>query len=287
VDLLGHLLRATPHFKGKGQLVDYWLSARSGEDERWRRLPGGAKLPLRLEIPYEAMVWLRLEEEAELVALRRLLRPGDTFVDCGANIGLWTLVAGTAIGGGGQVYAFEPNPAVVGRLRENVARHPGVADVRVIPAAVGRRASRLWLEPGEFHNLAQVTGAQARNRTLVEVVSLDEVLAGERVHGMKLDVEGSELDALIGAEATIRRFEPWICVEFNTLIAKVDRLSDWDVHEYLSELGYRPSLFAHDASSSAGPSLPGHWGPSGLSRYVNLLYLARGHRDHGGETGRR
>ena len=53
----------------------------------------------------------------------------------------------------------------------------------------------------------------------VPVVTLDAVLDGRRVHGIKLDVEGFELEALRGAEGTLRRWRPWLGVEFNTLLA--------------------------------------------------------------------
>lgn len=268
---MGHLLRATPHFRGKGRLTGHWLNDRSEEDERWRTLPGGAKLALRLSVPYEAMIWLRAEEETELVTLRRLLASGQTFVDCGANIGLWSLVASTALGSSGHIYCFEPNPATVTRLRENLARQATGPRVHVSSAAVGRTSSRQRLNPGAFHNLAHLEDATDETRPLVDVVALDEILDGAHVHGMKLDIEGSELDALVGAEATIRRFHPWICLEFNTLIAQAECLRDWETHAYLTELGYRPRLFA-DLLEAGAPALPDHWGPTGLSRYVNLGY---------------
>ena len=49
------------------------------------------------------------------------LRPGDTFIDAGANIGLFTLLALSVVGDKGHVHAFEPNPLVAAMLRESLA----------------------------------------------------------------------------------------------------------------------------------------------------------------------
>ena len=64
------------------------------------------------------MIWLGEEERFELEWLRGELRPGDVFVDCGANLGLWSLTAAPAVAPKGKVVAFEPNPSIALRLEE-------------------------------------------------------------------------------------------------------------------------------------------------------------------------
>src|SRR5687767_1442698 len=81
--------------------------------------------------------------------IRRLLKPGMRFVDCGANIGYFTLLAAKLVGAGGRVDAIEPDPQNRRRLVENLRRN-GMGDVvRVHDVAVSSRAATVTLyHPG-------------------------------------------------------------------------------------------------------------------------------------------
>ncbi len=121
MDILGQLIKKTPEFPGKAsRLVPFWMSNRDRRSIRQRALSGNMKISLDLSVPYEAMVWLEREEEDDLAIIRKLLKPGDVFVDCGANIGLWSLVASSVVGSRGKVFAFEPNPLTFRKLINNL-----------------------------------------------------------------------------------------------------------------------------------------------------------------------
>lgn len=255
MDLLAELIRRTPRFKGKGRIVSYWLRTRSGQ--RARVLPGGLRVSLDMSIPYEAMVWLGWEEQAELEMLGSLLHPGDTFVDCGANIGLWALVAAPLVGDAGRVIAFEPNPATARRLAEHASPSPVI---RVHSSALSDAPRSLGFDQGEHHNLARVS---SEGSIQVQATTLDAAVRPP-VHGIKIDVEGHELQVLRGAERTLLA-RPWVVVEFNTLHTPARRLGDWPVHELLSGLGYR-------ASAPTGEALDARWAPP--FSYANVLYRA-------------
>jgi len=68
--------------------------------------------------------------------LPRHLRAGDWFVDVGANIGTYTLLAPSLVGPGGRVDSFEPSPVVAGRLRDSVALNQ-LSNVCVHEASIG------------------------------------------------------------------------------------------------------------------------------------------------------
>ena len=93
-----------------------WQRTVADGDHRIAHLPDGSILKVQLDVPYEQMVWLQDEEWDELRYLQNKLRPGDVFIDVGANIGLWTLVAATSVGPSGRVFSFEPNPTTFDRL---------------------------------------------------------------------------------------------------------------------------------------------------------------------------
>jgi FkbM family methyltransferase len=160
--------------------------------------------------PHIAMhgIW---ESEVEAV-LERLLRPGDSVAEVGANMGYHTLAMAHAVGAAGHVHAFEANPHVLPLLRATVAVNGLAARVTVHGEAALDRAGMLefssdpehagsghWALPGEAANYSR--------RVTVPAVTLDSALAGAmpEMHLLRMDAEGSEPQVLRGAEALIRR----------------------------------------------------------------------------------
>lgn len=271
-DLLGQFIRVTPGFRWKPRLMKYWMSKRDKNAKRIRLLPGGGKVLCDLSIPYEAMVWLRQEEETDLEIVRRLLKPGQSFVDCGANIGIWTLVAASAVGTNGKVFAFEPNPATFEKLSQNVSLLELASHIQLFASAVGSTNTNLPFSCEKSHNISQIVEMLNNESILVSVVSLDLALRDNKIDGIKIDVEGFELEVLQGAKSIINNCKPWLCVEFNTLLAKVNTLRDWNVHQHLSELGYVCRHFKDALNPSDTNILPDNWQTSG---YCNLYYTAQ------------
>jgi len=268
LDPLAWYIRRTPYFKGKWRLINFVMGHCPRAGVRYRLMPGDGVIECRLSIPYEVMVWLRQEEEQELMALGRLLSPGGTFIDCGANIGLWTLTAAAAVGPNGRVLAFEPAPSTFARLKRHVGgRYP---QVHLINAAVGRSRSEVSFLCPDEHNLARVVPGDQPGAVMVPGTTIDEAVGDWPVTGTKLDVEGVEFEALEGAAGTLTRCRPWLIVEFNTLHAGLTRLGDWPVHRHLARLGYEARLVT-GPNTVAGQVLPDAWRSSG---YRNLLYTA-------------
>jgi len=267
-DLLGHFLRRSGPFRGKGRLALFWIGRRNAGDKRIRVLPGGGEILCDLSIPYEAMVWLEHEEEEELGTLARLLKPGQVFVDCGANIGIWSLVAASTVGEKGRVYAFEPNPATCEKLANNVSRG-GWKNIRVVPAAVGGRDGEAHFRCEAAHNVSRTVERPGEATIPVPMMTLDSVLGRERISGCKIDVEGNELDVLRGAERLIGDMRPWFCVEFNTLLTRTRTLGEWNVHRYLRERGYAAHRFPDALNAARRTALPDTWQTTG---YCNLYY---------------
>lgn len=145
-------------------------------------------------------------------ALCRLISPGATVVDAGANIGYMTVLAGVMAGSGGKVLSFEPHPDLFAVLRRNIGKaceSGAAAAFEPHQAALGDvpGTARLQL-PSEFESndgIARIGGeALAGGRSItVNVVTLDDVLAGSRVDVLKIDVEGYEPQALKGASQAL------------------------------------------------------------------------------------
>jgi FkbM family methyltransferase len=137
------------------------------------------------------------------------LPQGGTFVDGGANIGFYTLLAARRVGAAGKVVAFEMMPDTAAILRRHVADN-GPVPVEVIERALSERSGErvtASVEPGQ-HGQASIidSGAGQRHKVSVETVTLDEALAHlGRIDLIKLDLEGAEFMALSGARAVLAR----------------------------------------------------------------------------------
>lgn len=146
--------------------------------------------------------------------LRTALGPGDVFVDIGANIGYYTLLAASLVGHGGRVYAFEPEPITFQSLQRNVALDAAREVVTLVNLALSNQAGEFdfYRTYGTAHSLIGETEGDNRYRstTRVEVARLDDWVARghldrSRIGLIKIDVEGEEPRTLEGMLETLRR----------------------------------------------------------------------------------
>jgi len=154
-------------------------------------------------------------------AIKRALRPGDTFVDGGANIGYFTLMAAKAVGPSGRVHAFEPQPDNRRRLAEHVAMNGLGHVVTIHPVALSDRHGEVELHtfenPAANHGQSTffVTPDVATRKVTVESVRLDDYLPSVVPRLIKLDIEGAEPLAISGMKETLRAHRPEVIVELN------------------------------------------------------------------------
>jgi FkbM family methyltransferase len=140
--------------------------------------------------------------------LSKILRPGMTFIDVGAHVGLLTLAGARAVGPGGKVLAIEPVPICCELLNRALAINGLQGRVEVKCQAAGARRDRCKFFVGTVlgHSSLIREGLLSAGATEIEVdvVPLDEVVPrGERVDLIKIDVEGAELAVLEGMRRVI------------------------------------------------------------------------------------
>jgi FkbM family methyltransferase len=141
------------------------------------------------------------------------LSPGSVLYDIGANIGFFTIIAARVVGVEGHVVAFEPQPRARHTLERNIDRNR-FKNVSVVPQAVGasRGHAHLTVDGMRGHATAHL----ADHGHLVKVVAIDNVVGGLRPPDVvKIDVEGTEVDVLLGLHETIRRYAPLIICEIH------------------------------------------------------------------------
>jgi FkbM family methyltransferase len=184
-------------------------------------------------------------EPAVCAVLRRLLGPGRTFLDVGANVGVHTLAAAAT---GARVVALEPVPRLAAHLERNVRRNRLSRRVRVLPWAASDRAGEATLYVASraddgSHSL--VPGVEAaRVETLrVRTVPLDVLVAERpswRPDVVKVDVEGNEARVLDGAAALLRSERPpYVVLETGDRLADALGESGASVLARLTRLAWR------------------------------------------------
>ena len=201
--------------------------------------------------------------EPELRWLLGQLQSGDTFVDVGANIGIYSLQAARKLKGAGSVFAVEPSPDALRILQQNIT-YNGFADVvTAVHAAASRNEGQLYLggDPTKWNSLQLHEHPPG---IPIEVTTVDTILRGPKrrsnFHFLKIDAEGVETDVLEGAWESIQ--ESWPKIIFENSINRLDALpTDWLRQKgyFIHTVGRRNQLFPV--------------APADYQRYTNLVAI--------------
>jgi FkbM family methyltransferase len=178
--------------------------------------------------------------EREIVAvLRRHLRPGDTFVDAGANIGFYTVLASQLVGKEGAVIAVEMMPDTAERLARNIGLNDA-SNVEIANVALSDRAGEtvsVTVTPGKYGK-ASIMGEGREGKTVrldASTSTLDDLLDGRRtIRLVKMDLEGAEEAALRGGARTLERVKHLVYESFGAR-----RRSDDPVGATLEAAGFQ------------------------------------------------
>ncbi|MEA2826039.1 MAG: hypothetical protein QOG43_478 [Actinomycetota bacterium] len=145
--------------------------------------------------------WVR---PALVPILEACLKPGDLFVDVGANIGVYAAWGATIVGPTGVVLALEPVPRT--RLwLEQICAQNGLGQVEVIGVSAGEDEGTGWMQTTEgASGLARLATGKTTGLQ-VSVTTIDRLLDSRSPALIKIDVEGHELSVLSGARQTLKR----------------------------------------------------------------------------------
>ena len=160
-----------------------------------------------------------IHEEATTKLFKETVKPGNTVIDLGANIGYFTLLAAKLVGSSGKVYAFEPEPRNFKYLKKNLELN-GYSQVAAHQAAASDKRGKTKLFICEYetghHTINQSGGIKAyrperevneSNFVEINTVSLDEIFAGKEdlIDVMKIDIEGAEALAIRGMDKILSK----------------------------------------------------------------------------------
>lgn len=206
----------------------------------------GANFELQLADDVDRMLFLDTYERLALRDVLDILGPGDTVVDIGANVGLYSLAAAAR---GAIVHAIEPVPAAVERLRRSLELNPQLAErVHVHAQGVSDRSGTLTLFTQSLRSYSGHASAHLSDEDQVESVevpisTLDATLPDMEapVRLVKIDVEGHEPAVLDGGREFFARTRPdYIFLEIEEDHLARAASSGIELDERVLAMGYQP-----------------------------------------------
>jgi FkbM family methyltransferase len=246
IPLLRAYIRWTPWRFGKRTL---WARAAEPLARRQRAFVARSAYGFRIAgdqrlIMPRRIYWFGTWEPPLSEWIRRALRPGDVFVDVGANFGYFTLLAARAVAPRGWVVAVEASAVTAGRLRESLA-HNRVRNVRVVHAAAAAEAGAVpfYRAPWDQAEDSTVPGKGKELVGEVRALPLHALLTEpelRRARVIKVDVGGGELGVLRGLRPALAALRPdaEIAVEAHPGILASQGVSLCDLVDLLRPAGF-------------------------------------------------
>jgi len=197
-----------------------------GLNDSARAKRGGIHWQLDLREGIDLAIYLFGRFENETVrAYRGLLKPGDTVLDIGANIGAHTLPLARCVAPTGRVIAFEPTDYAYDKLRQNISLNPELAGliqaeqimlVASDDAQVKPQLYSSWQINDTTTDMHPKHGGRLMDTVGARSMTLDQFMATQKTSAVsliKMDVDGHECQVLRGAHDLLSRDKPLLLME--------------------------------------------------------------------------
>jgi FkbM family methyltransferase len=208
---------------------------------------------------------------AEKCFLRSVVHHDSIVADVGANQGLYTLWL-ARVAAGGHVYAFEPDPELFQCLETNI-RNNRLANVSTVQAAASNRPGKLAYKANEFNrgdNRVILNSGESVRLKHVQSVTIDGIVSDSHLDVLKIDVQGFEIEALLGAQETLKAnadltivFEFW---PYGLRQAGHQPIELWDL---LQEAGFSIAALGRNGRVGPAPQEALRW--ERKTHYCNLI----------------
>jgi FkbM family methyltransferase len=215
----------------------------------------GQDARLVLDLSSEKEMWLGTYEPELQAAIRKYGRLGMVAYDIGANLGYVSILLALAGGPASQVFAFEPLPANLDRLRSHIELNNLQDRVKVIPVAIGEHAGRSHFLVHASGGMGKLEGSDGRRTRYegeieVEMMALDDFIwarSNPPPDLIKIDIEGGETKAVRGMQRVFKEIRPVVLMEIHGPEAG---LAVWDAFE---RADYRMYSMRRPERPIAGP----------------------------------
>ncbi len=227
---------------------DWRIFINSNRDYIIKKLYKTIKIKLHKNHLLSKAIYLNTFEYKEIGFLKKNLKKGDVFVDVGANIGLFTLIASRLVGKKGLVISFEPTMKTYEKLIENIRINNKVAkNIKTYNIALSDQNSTSTLYVNdEYHDalnsLVKTDNYIKEQNIVCETLDLfvSRYNLKDRSVYIKIDVEGYEVPVIKGLESEFKKgFSPTLIMEFNDSNANRAGFSCDQLMNILSQYGYK------------------------------------------------
>ena len=210
----------------------------------------GYKMKLYLDAEFSrSYVYFTAHKNYELMNfIKKYLRPGDAFIDIGANVGVYTLLAASLVGKTGTIDSFEPVPSTFKRLQENINLNL-ISFAKLHPYALGENSSLISFTSDldeVNHAVIFRENETYESKKLIEVQChpIEEILPSTKSYAMaKIDVEGLELSVLKGATQMLSQHNPPVlALEINGSSERYNHSAS-DIINFLNKYDYHPVIY--------------------------------------------
>jgi len=188
-------------------------------------------------------------EKFETELIEKVLRKGDTFLDIGANLGYYTLIAAKIVGNEGKVFAFEPESNNFALLKRNVEMN-GFKNIVLVKKAISNKSGKAKLFLSKERNVFgghslynnEWLNAKENDFVTVDIITLDEFFKdydGD-IDIIKMDIEGAEGLALQGMQNLLRKNKNVkIFTEFSPIGLKASPIGPKEYLNMLMNFGFK------------------------------------------------
>jgi FkbM family methyltransferase len=245
----------------------------------WATLKTGQRLKVDLSSSVGRSIWFRGSYEPGVEAhIMRILQQGDAFIDVGANVGYFSLIAANLVGTEGEVHSFEPSRTVCELLKASIAKN-SVQNVYAMPIALWSESRTLDLatqhNSGFTHVSPEGTHDNLAHLENVTAITLDQYVKSHvrrPIKLVKIDVEGAEIHVLRGMAEMLRSHKPCLIIEaVDWLLSRFGHRLE-DMFGLLEGHGYA----AYDLEGHATRSAEEARRRLHSARVVNLLFTKGG-----------
>jgi FkbM family methyltransferase len=200
------------------------------------------------------------------------LRPGDHVLDLGANIGWFSLFMSQLVGPTGSVLAVEASPENINKFMRNLNINQQ-SNLSLVPKALSYRPGKIEFfqckDTGQ--NSAWKNEINCLATVEVEATTLDEICADRVVPRLiKMDIEGSELNAITGGRQLLAQHPPFVLMEFNETALAGMGATVRDLRAFMHDFNYE--LFVLDAGGRFPAMVPPEFDISVERNNTNVLF---------------
>jgi FkbM family methyltransferase len=196
-------------------------------------------------------IYVGLHEFEQMAFLLHCLRSEDTFIDVGANVGSYTVLASAVVGA--RTIAFEPIESEYKGLMANIQLN-GIAhlvDARNVAVGAHQGSATLTKGCGALSSVI----SDSEDGIIAPLTTLDQAISGKDIRLIKMDVEGFEAEVIKGAHRVLSGDRPLALIIEMSKLSKKYGASAASIHNSLIDLGFRPyrySVFTRQLTEGFG-----------------------------------